>query len=290
MAASSLSLASVAAMATPTVLSIAVDQLTLQAAAGCYQMAVAYDPTNSQYYGGGGGNPTCNGIVWGATGSVLQNFIPINVDIRGVNYNSNTGRIETLGYGSASGYGSAAGYGGLRQMGLNGSGLYTGANSLLLAQLSGITDDQSVAAYDAVRDVFYSTANQSPTVRIASHSTGLAVGSITLTGHSLSNVMLDAIGYDAVNDVLVEYDYAANQALVFGIGGAFIGASQLSGSGYDHNYAMSYTNGMLFVGKGSGGGYEGFRILEAGSKVPEPTSSALVLLALGAGVAVRRRR
>jgi hypothetical protein len=285
LAAGTLALASAATLAAPVVMSNATQGVTLAGGSSCYQMGVAYDPTNSQYYGGGGGSPSCNGMVWNASGDLIQNVQPINIDVRGVNYNANSGQVEIISYGAS------YGYGGLRQMGRDAAGLYTTSNPVLLAGMAGIADAQSVAAYDSARDVFYSTANQSGTVNIARHSDGSLAGTITLSGHSLDNTMWESIGYDPINDVLIAFDTAARQALIFGISGQFIGASQLSGSGYDDQYAMSYTNGMLFVGKGSNGGYEGYQILEAATaNVPEPAGIALVLLGLFAAFSVRRTR
>jgi hypothetical protein len=284
--AGTLALASAATLAAPVVMSNATQVLNLAGANNCTQMGVAYDPAINQYYGGGGGHPGCNGMVWNASGALIQNVSPINIDVRGVNYNANSGQIEIVSYGAA------FGYGGLVQMGRDSAGLYTTSNSLLLQQVAGMADGQSVAAYDSARDVFYSTVNRSGIVNIARHSDGGLAGTIALSGHSLSNTTYYSIGYDTLNDVLITFDAAAGQALVFGRSGAFIGASQLSGSGYDNRYAMSYANGMLFVGKSaSGRGYDGYRILEAATaEVPEPAGIALVFLGLLAAFSVRRMR
>lgn len=286
---SSMMLASFSAAAAPIVMAGAVRMVTLDGGSGgdngCYQMAVAYDGGNNQYYGGAGGFPGCDGTVWNAAGAVIQDVSPINVDVRGVNYNANTHQIEMVSYGSTSGEGPV----GLFQMGRDGAGLYTTSNLQLLSQLSGIADDQSVAAYDAGRDVFYSTAYRSGIVNIARRSDGSLDGTITLSGHSIDNTMDYSIGYDMANDVLVTYDFAANDALVFAMSGAFIGASHLSGGGYDASYSMSYTNGMLFVGKNQGG-YDGYQIIAAANDLPEPASYLLVFMGLLAAVAARRAR
>jgi hypothetical protein len=281
--AGTLALTSAAALSAPIVMSSATHVLDLAGSGGCVQMAVTYDPANNQYYGGGGGGTGCNGTVWNASGAVIQNVSPINIDIRGVNYNANSGAIEVVSYGVNSGSG------GLKQMGLDAAGLYTRSNSLLLQQMTGIANAQSVAAYDSARDVFYSTANRSGSVKIARHSNGNLAGTITLSGHSVANTMSYTIGYDPIDDVLIAFDSAARQALVFAMSGQFIGASQLSGFGYDSTYAMGYANGMLFVGKNSGG-YEGYQIMQAAAKVPEPAGIALMLVGLLAAFGVRRTR
>lgn len=275
--------------AAPIVMSNATFAFSLQGTSNCYQMAVAYNPSNNQYYGGGGGGPGCNGDIWNATGTKLQSLSPINVDIRGVNYNANNGSIEVIGYGSRSGYGSGSGYSGLYKMGLDGSGFYTGINTQVLGSLPGTASDQSVAAYDSGRDVFYSHANGSD-VTIVSHSDGSLKGTLHLTGTSLSGVNNYAIGYDSSNDALIKYSYASNQALVFDLTGAFIGASTLGGGSYDPNYSMSYSNGLLFVGKGSNAGYDAYQIIEeAPITVPEPTTVALMGLGF-LGFAASRRK
>lgn len=274
--------------ASPVVMSNATYAFSLAQASNCYQMAVAYNPGTNQYYGAGGGSPNCNGDVWNAAGAKLQSLSPINIDIRGVNYNANNGSIEIIGYGSQSGYGSNSGYSGLYTMDLDASGLYTGNYTQVLTSLPGIKDNQSVAAYDSKRDVFYSQQGGSE-VAVAKRSDGTFTNSIVLTGTSLSGVNANAIGYDLINDVLIEYNSQENTALVFDMSGAFIGASMLNaGTSYDSNYAMSYSNGFLFVGKGSNSGYDAYRIFEAPNAVPEPTTVALFGLGL-IGFAASRR-
>ena len=281
--------AAFSASAAPTVLANGVQQLALGGNTGCYQMAIAYDPNNSQYYGGSGGAPSCNGYVWSSAGVLLQNAAPINVDVRGVNYNANNQKIEVVGYGSKSGF-SPGSYSGLYEMGRDGAGLYTQSNNLVLAQLSGMADDQSVPSYDAARDVLYSKTAFSNLVNVTSHGAGNLLSTITLTGASVANTVLYAVAYDAVNDALIEFDNNTNQALVFDITGAFIGASQLSGGPYDHGYDVSYANGLLFVGNGNLDGYHGFQIFGAAANVPEPAALALTLAGLLATAGARRRR
>jgi hypothetical protein len=285
----SLAVGSMSAMAGSTVLATGVQGVSLAGGSGCYAMGVAFDSANSQYYGGGGGGPGCNGVVWNAAGARLQSLSPVNVDIRGVNYNTNNGQVEIVGYGSKNGYYPGSHYSGLYEMGLDGAGLYTGVNSQALTQLSGMSDDQSVAAYDASRDVFYSTSSGSNVVNIAKHSDGSLLGTITLQGASVANTELYTIGYDSAADLLIRFDNSTNNALVFDMAGDFVGSSFVGAGNFDNSYSMAYTNGLLFLGTGSG--YESFQIIQT-SAVPEPTNAALLLVGLlgAAGVSLRRRR
>ncbi len=284
----------VPAFAAPVVRSSAVAGQALAPQAGCYQMGLGYDPALKQYYGGGGGNPSCNGTVWNEDGAVIQNISPIGVDLRSVYFNPNTGNIETLTYGAKSNYNSLDG---LVTLGRDTSGLYTGNNSVVLPSFTGQRDDSSVAAYDADRDLLYTRANNN-IVWGASRSDGSVSVTIELdlSAAGASNVQFYGIAFDLNTDTLIVADYLTAKAHVFEVSGAYVGSSTFGGA-IDDAYGISFANGQLFLANRFGGGWQGFSIFEPGepgdpTEVPEPASFAILLtgLALTFARGHRRRR
>jgi len=66
--------------------------LSLAGVSGSTPMNIAWHPGFEQYYGGRGGSTSYGGIVWNASGGVVQNLSPINTDLQRFFYKPNTGQ------------------------------------------------------------------------------------------------------------------------------------------------------------------------------------------------------
>lgn len=256
------------------------------------QGSIAYHPGFDQYYGGDAGTTSGPGYVWSSTGTLLQSTALSNVDFRSTNYNPNTGAIEVVTYSANS---NTSAVQGLITMGLDGSGLYNGANTETLVSIPGLKSVQTMPAYDPTLDRFYSADfNTTPTnqINIASRATGAGLGTIALdlasAGVSAADMVRYALGFDVVNNLLISLDSTNRRALIHDLTGTYLGASQLPTFSASQSYSMGYANNQLFVLDTSIDTYRGFRIFDAAA-VPVPAT--LVLMGLGlAGFAYQRRK
>lgn len=254
---------------------------------GTNTMALTHHPGFNQYYGGNGGSGTFSGFVWDASGTLIQTLTPINVDIRGVNYNANTNTIQVVTFNAIAGGAPSA----LMDMGLTGAGLYTGSNTSVLATMPGLSSNQTMPAYDSDTNRFFSRSTGT-TVNIVSGVDGTLVSSVNLDLAPVGNPTLKGnfLGYDSFFDVFVTLENTADpRAFVHNLDGSFIGASQLSGVvSPPANFNSGYTNGQVFVFDSSINSYRGFVIF---APIPEPGSLLLggLALATGAGAVWRRR-
>jgi len=256
------------------------------------QGSIAYHPGFDQYYGGNAGTASGPGYVWSSTGTLLQSTSSSNVDFRSLNYNPATNAIEVVTFAARLNSSSNRG---LITMGLQGTGLYNGANSVALAMVPGLIGNQTMPAYNPSTNQLYSADNVlSPgTINVVSRATGAGTGVINLdlaaAGVSPSSLTSYSINYDPVNDALISFDYVGDQALVFDLSGAFLGASQLPAFPSSSAYSVGYANEQLFVYDTSAGAYRGFDIFAANAgAVPEPTS--LIVWGLLGAVGLKRRR
>jgi hypothetical protein len=257
---------------------------------------VAYNPIFQQYYGGFLG--ITNGdeqFVWSSTGTLLQNTNDGNVffDSRSYYYNPNTAGIESVTYDAKTG--SAFFHLGLVGVGVDGAGLVTLTYPMILTSMPGLPDTQSSPAYDPGRNRFYAY-DSAGTVNVVSRVDGSLSSTIALDLAAAGNPTLQGgIGYDPLYDVLILVDSAKNKALVFGIGGNYLGASQLP-VGLPISGYVGYTNGQLFEFDTNGQDWQGFQILQgtdgdiAAPAVPEPGSLMLAGLGLAGLLASRVRR
>ena len=224
--------------------------------------SIAYHPTFDQYYAADIGNGSFPGFVFDNSGTLIQTQDPINVDVRALYYNSNTGFVESVSYNAI----SAGPQRGVIHMETDPAGLYNGSTSILLALVPGLASAQTVPAYDAARDQFYSR-DGSNSVNVVSRSDGSQTGTITLdfTTAGVGSVESNAIAYVPEEDWLVVADNANDNAVVFDIDGNFLGNSALD-MDVNFSYGLGYANGQLFVLDAGRDGYQGYNI--TGASVP----------------------
>lgn len=268
------------ATATPTI--------DLTGASGA-MMGLAYDPSFNQYYGATGGSPGDPGQVWSSSGALLQELVPINVDARGVWYNPNTGGIQIETFCSNCNLGDPR-YG-LISMGLTNTGLYTGTNTRILADVSGIADAQSAGSYDPVRNVIYSRSATSNVVNVANATTGALISTINLAVPAGSVLQNSSVAYDPLQDALILLNYSTDQALVFTMTGFYLGSSFLPGLiSPDTNYSLAFANGQLFVGDVGNQSWRGYEIFSDTAAIPLPGTLPLFAGGLGSLGVLRWRR
>jgi hypothetical protein len=275
------------ANADPVILTNAIPTLTLSGPGNSTPMNITYDPVLQQYYGADGGGNSSSGFVWSSNGTLLQNTT-FNLDSRAINYNPNTGNIEDVTFAAAGNFSSSYG---VFAVGRDGSGLYTGSNTQLLASAPGLSDYQTMPAYDPSQNVLYARQGTSGTINVVSDATGNQVGTINLAVPGGVNLDYETLGFDSFFDVFVTIDSALDQAQVFNASGAYLGSSNLPGLvSPPYEYGMGYANGQLFVYDYSTDSWDGFQIFQP-SATPEPATATLLgtaFLLLG-GLRARRR-
>lgn len=241
-------------------------------------MNVAYHAGFNQYYSGGGGFPENSGYVYDSGGNLIQNGTLV-VDLRALNYNSNTGNLEAVTFAAQGGGGNN----GLHTIGLDGGGQYDGTSNIELGAMPGLFGNQTVPSYDPANDVFYSSESGNSAINVVSRATGNLNSSfnVDLSGGRANGT--NTIGYDPDEGWIIVADAAADQVHVFDTSGTFIGTSNIP-QDIGAAWGFGYTNGQVFVFDGARGGWQGYDI----GAVPAPAS--LALLGLGGLVATRRRR
>jgi hypothetical protein len=233
---------------------------------GSAESSVAYHPGFDQYYTSGIGTTGRPGFVYDSTGTLIHTEDPLNIDVRAINFNPNTGLLEVVTFNAVTG-----GVGrGLIEAELDGSGLYTGGTATLLASMPGNDGNQTMPAYDPARDRFYSRAS-SNTVNIVARSDGSLLGTITLdfATAGVASATFFALGFAPSQDWLIVTDSADNTAVIFDLNGDHVGTSALDVS-VPVEYAMGFANGQLFVQTGEG--YQGFDIGAGATSTSPPAA------------------
>ncbi len=251
------------------------------------QSSVAYHAGFDQYYSAGIGTTSQPGYVSDSSGNLLQTQTPLNIDVRSINFNPNTGLMEVVTFNAVSGGVDR----GLIEAQLDGSGLYTGGTATLLASMPGNVGSQSMPAYDPVRDRFYSRGAGN-IVNIVARSDGSLLGTITLDFGAAGGVSAtsEVLGFSSTNDRFVVTDSVNDTAVIFDLNGDYLGTSALDVT-VPTSYGVGVANDQLFVATPSG--YQGFDIglSSSGEATAIPTLGVYGLILTGFGllmVAVRR--
>ncbi|MEQ8802351.1 MAG: hypothetical protein RLP45_09950 [Haliea sp.] len=238
------------------------------------ESSVAYHPGFSQYDTSGIGTTSRPGFVYDNAGTLIHTEDPLNIDVRAINFNPNTGLLEVVTFGAVTG-----GVGrGLIEAQLDGSGLYTGGTATLLASMPGNDGSQTLPAYDPARDRFYSRGS-SNTVNIVARSDGSLLGTITLdfATAGVASATNNALGFAPSQDWLIVTDSADDTAAIFDLSGDHVGTSALDVD-VPGSYNIGFANGQLFVQTGEG--YQGFDI-GAGAPSASPPATIPTIGAYG---------
>lgn len=247
---------------------------------------VTWDPNAQRYYaaGTGSGEPMFSPVfTYTSTGTVVDTFPAyVEHDLRSINYNSNTSKLELMTFTARDGgVGSVGGRDqGLFEAARDASGLPTGSTSVLLGSLPGNRGRQTMPVYDASRNEFYSFSNTNVFNRV-SRADGSFLGNIALDTAPIGDPGFTwfASGFDQENDLLVVTSPSpVNKAFTFRLDGTHVGTWDLDidVGGF---YGTGFANGQLFVYDNTQQGWQGFTI-------PSPTSLSL----LGAAALFSRRR
>jgi hypothetical protein len=248
---------------------------------------VTWDPNSQQYYtaGTGSGEPMFSPVfTYSSTGTVVDVFPAyLEHDLRSINYNSNSNKLELMTFTARDGGVGAVGG---RDQGLfealrDASGLPTGSTSVLLGSLPGNRGRQTMPVYDAGRNEFYSFSNTNVFNRV-SRADGSFLGNITLDTAPIGDPGFSwfASGYDQENDLLVVTSPSpVNKAFTFRLDGTHVGTWDLDidVGGF---YGTGFANGQLFVYDNVQQGWQGYSI---------PSPASLSLLGIAALVSRRRR-
>jgi len=234
---------------------------------GSAESSVAFHPGFNQYYTSGIGATSRTGYVYDSSGTLIHTEQPLNIDVRAINFNPNTGLLEVVTFDAVAG-GAARG---LIEAELDGSGLYTGGTATLLASMPGNDGSQTMPAYDPARDRFYSRRS-SNTVNIVARSDGSLLGTITLdfATAGVASPTGEALGFAASRDWLIVTDQGNDTAVIFDLNGDHVGTSALDVD-VPGLYSMGFANGQLFVQTGEG--YQGFDI---GAGTPSTSPPAAI--------------
>ncbi len=225
---------------------------------------VTWHPVFRQYYAAGPGccDPFAGAIyVFSETGAELQANTAIPHDLRSINYNQNTGKLEVVTFTARDGGVGNGLQQGLFDAALDAAGLTTGTTAELLPSLPGLLGRQTMPVYDALRDEFYSFSNTN-LLRRVSRADGSLLGTITLdtdaAGTPAPLTTWFGIGFDAANDYLLVSGYETEKVYRFRLDGSFVDAWNVDIDVQQFYGGTSFVNGQLFVYDNARSGWQGY--------------------------------
>jgi hypothetical protein len=217
-------------------------------------MNVAYDPVLDVYYTGGGGYNVNSATVNNPDGTILH-ATNVAADLRSWFYNPNTGNLELMSYSANSGDGVNYGF---FTMGRSGSNL-DGSKTLIRASSPGLTDEQTMPAYDSDADELYSCSAGLTSVRKLRRSDGGLISTINCTGAPGSNDSY-SVGYDSDENWIMLYSSSPSRVMVFdGTSGAYIGSAACDIS-MQNFYGFGYSNKQVWLYDQNRNGWQGYDI------------------------------
>lgn len=249
---------------------------------------VAWHPGFQQYYAAGAGSddPFYSKLyVFSQAGAEIQVDFEVPYDLRSVNYNPNTNKIEVATLRARDGGIGAVGGRpqGLFDAHIDSSGLFTGSSSMLLSAMPGLRGTQTMPVYDPARNEFYSFSNTNLLHRV-SRVDGSLLGTVTLDTGAAGGAPTTwfGLGYDVQNDYLVATAYSpVNKAYRFRVDGSFVDSWDLDIDVPQFYGGVSIANDQLFVYDNARNGWQGYTI---------PSPGSLAMLGLAAAASCRRRR
>ena len=231
---------------------------------------IAWHAAQQKYYavGPGAGEPMYSSVyVFSGAGAELQAFTQIELDIRSVNYNPTTTKLEVMTFNARDGGVGAVGNRpqGLFEVALDGAGLVTGTVTQALSPLPGLLGRQTMPVLDATRNELYSFSNTNQLRRV-SRVDGSQLGTITLDTAAIGSPSTTwfGIGFDAVNDYLVVTSFGpGSKAYRFGLDGSYVDTWNLDIEVSQFYGGASVANGQFFVFDPARNGWQGYAFVSA---------------------------
>ncbi len=229
---------------------------------------LTWHPGQQKYYavGPGAGEPMFSSVyVFSGEGTELQVFGELPHDLRSINYNASTGKLEVVTFTARDGGIGAVGerLQGLFELGIDAQGLVTGSTTLALAAVPGLQGRQTMPALDSIRQELYSYSNTN-LLRRVSRVDGSLLSTITLDTAAAGGALTTwfGIGFDAVNDYFVATTYGPeSKALRFRLDGSLVDTWNLDIEVSQFYGGASVANGQFFVFDPARNGWQGYSFI-----------------------------
>lgn len=231
---------------------------------------ITWHAAQQKYYavGPGSGEPMYSRVyVFSPAGAELQAFTEIELDVRSVNYNPTSNKIEVITFTARDGGVGSIGNRpqGLFEVTLDGAGLVTGPVTQALSPLPGLLGRQTMPVLDPARNELYSFSNTNQLRRV-SRVDGSQLGSITLDTAAAGNPSTTwfGIGFDTVNDYLVVTSFGpGSKAYRFRLDGSYVDNWNLDVEVSQFYGGASVANGQFFVFDPARDGWQGYSFVGA---------------------------